>query len=154
MTVTGGGYGVRVTNADALLENVTLRENSFVLAGGSSVGAGLRVDAGANVTVRRSSITGNTVTSTGGSQVRGGGIYSVAGSTLAVSTTTIAGNVVESQTASQLAQAYGGGIAADGAVTLRHVTLSGNRATGAGGAAGGNLHVGGSGSATVADSII
>ncbi|MCU0258668.1 MAG: CSLREA domain-containing protein [Solirubrobacteraceae bacterium] len=154
VTVTGGGYGVRVVAADALLEDVAIRENSFVLAGGASIGAGLRVEAGANVTVRRSSITGNSVTSTGGSLARGGGILTAAGSTLAVSATTIAGNVVESQTGSSLAQAYGGGISADGAVTLRHVTLSGNRATGAGGAAGGNLHVGGSGSATVADSII
>ena len=98
--------------------------------------------------IKRSAITGNTGTQTGGFGT-GAGIYSSA-TQLDIRSSTIAGNTMTSSST-----AYGGGIYVNqGTLSLRHVTLSGNGATSSTAAqAGGNLFIAGGRSATTADSI-
>jgi CSLREA domain-containing protein len=146
MTIGGGAMGVYVVGNELTLDRVTISGNSSATPA-NIVGVGMRIDAGSKVLIKRSAITGNTGTQTGGFGT-GAGIYSSA-TQLDIRSSTIAGNTMTSTSA-----AYGGGIYVNqGTVSLRHVTLSGNTSTSSTAAqAGGNLFIAG-GSATTADSI-
>ena len=147
MTIGGGVMGLYVVGNELTLDRVTISGNSFTTAA-SINGVGMRIDPGSKVLIKRSAITGNTGTQTGGFGT-GAGIYSSA-TQLDIRSSTIAGNTMTSTST-----AYGGGIYVNqGTLSLRHVTLSGNTATSSTAAqAGGNLFISDSGSATTADSI-
>ena len=147
MTIGGGAMGLYVVGNELTLDRVSISGNS-VTSGANLNGVGMRIDPGSKVLIKRSAITGNTGTQTGGFGI-GAGIYSSA-TQLDIRSSTIAGNTMTSTSV-----AYGGGIYVNqGTLSLRHVTLSQNTATSSSAAqAGGNLFISDSGSATTADSI-
>src|SRR5215213_5549672 len=99
ITGPGSGIVVRATGtAEVALSGMTI--------GGGAMGlyvVGKRIDPGSKVLIKRSAITGNTGTQTGGSGL-GAGIYSSA-TQLDIRSSTIAGNTMTSTSV-----AYGGGI--------------------------------------------
>lgn len=169
LTISDGtglvGAGILDVGESLLLEEVIITGNTALF------GAGVQVLAGYNtpplpfaVTVRGSSITGNTAAIFGGgvalylddsvalgtvlvqdsvisdnaADFGGGGIfagYLSGGSALTVRGTTVSGNTAE----------RGGGIAAyysDGSLTVENTTISGNQALGEEGGVGGGLYLG------------
>jgi CSLREA domain-containing protein len=147
MTIGGGAMGVYVVGTELTLDRVTISGNSSTTAANIN-GVGMRIDPGSKVLIKRSAITGNTGTQTGGFGT-GAGIYSSA-TQLDIRSSTIAGNVMTSTSA-----AYGGGIYVNqGTLSLRHVTLAGNTATSSTAArAGGNLYIAAGAGVTTTDSI-
>ena len=145
LTITGGTMGVYVMGGELTLDRVTIRDNTNP-SSGSITGAGMRIDAGSKVLIRRSAVTGNSMSAA--TSALGAGIYANSAQ-LAIRSTTIAGN-----TATATSTARGGGVfASGGTVSLRHVTLSGNVVnSGSADRYGGNLYVTGT-TPTAADSI-
>ena len=147
LTIGDGGMGLYVVGNELTLDRVAISGNSAT-SGANVLGVGMRIDPGSKVLIKRSAITGNTGTQTGGFGL-GAGIYSSA-TQLDIRSSTIAGNTMTSSSTS-----YGGGIYVNaGTLSLRHVTLSGNAATaGSAAQAGGNLYMAGGISGTTTDSI-
>ncbi|HYH59131.1 MAG TPA: choice-of-anchor Q domain-containing protein [Thermoleophilaceae bacterium] len=149
ITLTGGGGGLVVQNADITLDRVAIRDNHITSAGTLEGGA-VWVFSGA-LTITRSTLSGNTLTSTG-SQSLGGGVAVYPNTTLNITNSTIAGNKADGSSGGR-----GGGISVRSDVTavLRHVTLSGNTATGASGGIGGNVwRQDASAAVSIGDSIV
>ncbi len=133
MTVTGGngtssggagdGGGIRSGN-----ENLTL--NNMVVTGNSTIndGGGIAVVSAAFLTIRNSTISGNTGR-------RGGGIYFQNSGSLLMENSTVSGNTA---TEAVVGGSGGGGIyffgtVGSGGFTIRNSTLAGNTATNSGG---------------------
>lgn len=161
LTLTGGsvnhasnttdfGGGLRVTGGEALLERVTVRDNTITSEGGA-YGGGIGVDAG-SVTVIDSTISGNTATAplntTGTGS--GGGIYS--STPLTVRRSTIAGNLTRNYLQQTFSQ--GAGIFVSAHATIEHSTIVGNSAEGGIAAQqGGGLFVSGNSTVSIGGTI-
>lgn len=120
ITLTGGGAGLSIQGADLTLDGVAVRDNTLT-TGGTGEGGGIYLFTG-SLTLRRSTVSGNVVTSTGGNAL-GGGVAVAGGTTFVAERSTISGNRAAGMTAS-----FGGGLSIrdNATVTLRHVTLAGN----------------------------
>ena len=126
------------------IDQVTVRNNSTT----GQHAAGILVGPATKVLLTRSSITGNSVDTSG--DALGGGIYVWSGAELTAIATTIAGNLAKTG-----GNGFGGGLAIGptASAVLRHVTLADNRVQ-AGSIAthGGNVSNGGQ--LTIEDSIL
>ena len=126
-TSTWGG-GIRNSN-QLVMARVTVSGNQAAQLGG-----GIFNDEGATLTILDSTISGNSVTDTGGA---GGGIYNSGASTpgtVTIERSTLSGNTAP----------FGGGLDNWGEAWLANVTISGNSATTTGGAGGGAISNNGS----------
>ena len=124
--VEGGGLDLS-DDASADVTDTVVRENTAETTG-SAFAQGGGVDVAGSLTMERSSVLGNMVNSTGGSQQRGGGINirSVSGPSAVLVNTTVGGNSAVD------AGALGGGIAVtSGFLGLVHSSLNFNAAGGA-----------------------
>ena len=126
-TSTWGG-GIR-NSSQLVMARVTVSSNQAVQLGG-----GIFNDEGATLTIFDSTISGNSVTDTGGA---GGGIYNSGAST--PGTVTIERSMLSGNTAP-----FGGGLFNYGEAWLANVTFSGNSATTTAGAGGGAINNNGS----------
>jgi predicted outer membrane repeat protein len=124
---SGGGLFVDETEVTVLIQNSSLIANDGLTGGG--IATGLLIG---DVTVVRSTISGNTA------GVRGGGIYAGTlynGSSVTIRQSTISGNSAPD----------GGGLFVDylyGSLLLENSTVSGNNAVGEPGSTGGGLFIG------------
>lgn len=128
LAVANSGVGVIVQDAEALLDQIAVRDNSPGFSNGA--GAGLYIQGvGADVELRRSSVTGNRILQDT-TDAYGAGI-SVQGGKLTAVASTVADNAIGGSTsATRSNNAFGGGIeVSSGSAALRHVTLSGNTVT-------------------------
>jgi hypothetical protein len=113
---TAGGGAIEATSSQLTLENVRVAESSA-----GDHGGGIVVEIDSVVTIRNSVIEGNT-------SPRGGGIWVTGSGKLTVVNSQIRNNV-----GSITGFSLGGGIHAQGAVTLTNVLLDGNHALDGGG---------------------
>jgi parallel beta-helix repeat protein len=132
--VTGDGGGLLMFNDDVTLNNVVVSGNTSGSEGGA-VGVAPFGDFGGGgfLTIRNSTISGNTsngtppAASAGGA---GGGVYFAAGGSLLLENSTISGNTSTNSTGGGV---YFYGPVGAGGVTIRNSTISGNTAATSGG---------------------
>lgn len=145
----GDGGGINVTSSKLLIKGTTVSGNVVPLLGSTS---------GGGINIVTSSAPGSPVsfvrieesTFNNNSARLGGGIYLSGGGDLKVSNSTVSNN---STAGTDSETKNGGGIYLNlGTGTIRNSTIAGNTATGTG--AGGGIYSTGSGSATLANSIV
>ncbi|MDX2039413.1 MAG: choice-of-anchor Q domain-containing protein [Isosphaeraceae bacterium] len=121
LTVNGNGRG-RVFNVDDGSNGTTqvVRIDGLTVAGGSTAGNGGGIFNAENLTLVRSTVTGNT--SGGRNQGGGGGLYNRG--ILEMTDSTVSGNTANGY------YGYGGGLNNRGTLTITSSTVSGNTANG------------------------
>jgi hypothetical protein len=136
-----------------IVERVTVAGNEVVSSGNSGSGGGISKNGTGSLTIRSSTVRGDSATTTNPGPTyfaAGGGIAHTDG-TLTVVNTTIEGNTA---TGNIGAGAYGGGLyTSNGTATLRNVTLARNSVAGPS-AHGGNVAADFTGQLTVENSIV
>lgn len=141
----GRQSGSGVVRGGGIFNETTLTLNDCIVSGNTVVstdfrvfGAGIYNNDNANLTIRRSVISGNSasVNVINSTENRGGGIYNSQLATLLVESSEIVGNSVTSQNINQ-----GGGIFISGTAKVINTTISGNRAFNGIGAEGGGIYV-------------
>ena len=125
-TVDWNGETIPASVRPFLIEaGSTVTINDFSITGGkvqgSEPGGGIRNRG--NLTINRSTITGNSA------EVNGGGIFNDPGAVMVINDSTISGNELQGGTA----PVAGGGIANGGNLTIRNSTVSGNTSSNDGG---------------------
>ncbi len=123
VSTTGSGAGIFVASKNAVL-NITDSIIDQNTAGLGMSGGGIRIDSAANVTISRTTISGNVA------QLRGGGIYFNNGGSLTVTDSTISGNSAQGKDGGGV---YFFGIVGANGLIFRNSTISGNSAAGQGG---------------------
>jgi hypothetical protein len=117
VTLTGG----RASQTGGISNSGTLRLTAVSLAGNvafGNVAGGILNNTGANLTVERSTISGNTAGTIGGA------IYNSDSATVTITNSTIAGNTANTAGSNW----EGGGVYTDGTVTILNSTVVNNRA--------------------------
>jgi CSLREA domain-containing protein len=135
-TLAGGGI---YAGADMTLDRVVVTQNTAD-AGTDAYGGGIAVGGG-TLTLRRSTLSGNTATTSGtlatNVHAYGGGIAVFNGGMLVVDHSTISGNtahgVIVTPSSGSNASGHGGGVYAGDDVQIDQSTISGNTASGSGG---------------------
>jgi hypothetical protein len=143
-TLAGGGI---YAGADMTLDRVVVTQNTAD-AGTDAYGGGIAVGGG-TLTLRRSTVSGNTATTSGtlatNVHAYGGGIAVFNGGALVVDHSTISGNtahgVIVTPSSGSNASGHGGGVYAGDDVQIDQSTISGNTAS----ASGGDSNIGGGG---------
>ena len=131
LVTVNGNAASTVFSVNSGVTNSSL--SGLIISNGSSSSGG-GIANGGILTITGSTISGNTVSSTGGDIVFGGGIEN--GGTLTITGSTISGN---SATTTSGGQAGGGGISNSGTLTLNDSTVSGNAASAAGNGGGAGI---------------
>ena len=147
ISIVDAARGLGIANAELTLRDAAVRGHGPTTASG----AGIRVESTGSLVLVRSTVSGNSVLSSG--QALGGGIAVFPGASASVVQSTISGNSATTTGGSS----FGGGIGTfDGTtLTVRSSTLVGNSVGAPSGAQyGGNLYRSATGAATVEDSIL
>ena len=138
VTITNGrasdsGGGIQLTGGSLTLTDCAVTGNTVIGTGSQLAGGGIYAQSA--LTLSRTTVSGNTLASTGAgpSSLFGGGIEQVQG-TLTVTGSTISGNVVRMGATNTGDHAAGGGIDNKRALVLTNSTVSGNFVIGTQGA--------------------
>jgi hypothetical protein len=151
----GGGLYVSVPGTQSvLLERVLIADNEVSASGHDGYGGGIYKSGAGSLTIRSSTIRGNSVINTDPTASFGayGGGIAHAGGALEIVNTTVLNN--EASELGPSTRSLGGGInSSGGATALRHATVAGNTASGTD-ARGGNLASNATGHLNVENSIV
>ena len=157
LNVVGGNVTVAVTDS-VISNNRTYGSVDFPTAG-----AGLRAAGDADVTLTRTTISGNVVAGLNAPYPAiappslGGGLAAVRGASITLDNCTVSGNAaIGAVTAFGAGPSRGGGVFVDGSssLTVRNTTVAANRIESGGPAEGGGLFVEAGGTATVGSTVL
>jgi CSLREA domain-containing protein len=123
------GAGILVQSGGLTLDRATVAGNTASSAT-AAAGGGIRYSAGAGHVIKDTTIAGNEAD--GGTGAGGGGVSVSAGAAVALTNSSVSGNSVDGNAGAGL----GGGIWSGGGVSLTHVTMSEDAASGAPGEGG------------------